>query len=41
LAAPVQRVGAYHSPVPFAKKLETEFVPTLARIETAIRATLD
>ena len=41
LAAPVQRVGAYHSPVPFAKKLETEFVPTLARIESAIRATLD
>lgn len=41
LAAPVQRVGAYHSPVPFAKKLETEFVPTPARIESAIRATLD
>ncbi len=41
LAAPVQRVGAYHTPVPFAKKLETEFVPTLARIESAVRATLD
>jgi acetoin:2,6-dichlorophenolindophenol oxidoreductase subunit beta len=41
LAAPVQRVGAYHTPVPFSKKLETEFVPTLARIESAIRATLD
>jgi acetoin:2,6-dichlorophenolindophenol oxidoreductase subunit beta len=41
LAAPVQRVGACHSPVPFAKKLETEFVPTLARIESAVRATLD
>jgi pyruvate dehydrogenase E1 component beta subunit len=41
LAAPVQRVGACHSPVPFSKKLETEFVPTLARIESAIRATLD
>jgi pyruvate/2-oxoglutarate/acetoin dehydrogenase E1 component len=41
LAAPVQRVGAYHTPVPFAKKLETEFVPTLARIQSAVRATLD
>jgi acetoin:2,6-dichlorophenolindophenol oxidoreductase subunit beta len=41
LAAPVQRVGAHHTPVPFAKKLETEFVPTLARIESAVRATLD
>jgi acetoin:2,6-dichlorophenolindophenol oxidoreductase subunit beta len=41
LLAPVQRVGAYHTPVPFSKKLETEFVPTLARIESAIRATLD
>jgi acetoin:2,6-dichlorophenolindophenol oxidoreductase subunit beta len=41
LAAPVQRVGACHTPVPFAKKLETEFVPTLARIESAVRATLD
>jgi len=41
LAAPVQRVGAYHSPVPFAKKLENEFVPTQARIESAVRATLD
>lgn len=40
LAAPVQRVGAYHTPVPFSKKLETEFVPTPARIESAIRATL-
>src|SRR5215475_8710103 len=41
LAAPVQRVGACHTPVPFSKKLETEFVPTLARIESAVRATLD
>jgi pyruvate dehydrogenase E1 component beta subunit len=41
LAAPVQRVGAFHTPVPFSKKLESEFVPTLARIQSAIRATLD
>jgi pyruvate/2-oxoglutarate/acetoin dehydrogenase E1 component len=40
LAAPVQRVGAYHCAVPFSKKLETEYVPTHARIEAAIRATL-
>jgi pyruvate dehydrogenase E1 component beta subunit len=40
LAAPVQRVGAYYCPVPFAKKLESEFVPTQARIESAVRATL-
>jgi pyruvate/2-oxoglutarate/acetoin dehydrogenase E1 component len=41
LAAAVQRVGAPHTPVPFSKKLESEFVPTLARIESAVRATLD
>ena len=40
LRAPVGRVGAYYSPVPFAKSLETEFVPTPARIEAALRATL-
>jgi pyruvate dehydrogenase E1 component beta subunit len=40
LKAPVGRVGAYYSPVPFSKTLETEFVPTPARIEAAIRATL-
>ena len=40
LRAPVGRVGAYYSPVPFAKVLETEFVPTPARIEAAVRATL-
>jgi pyruvate dehydrogenase E1 component beta subunit len=41
LTAPVRRVGAHHTPVPFSKKLENEFVPTLARIESAVRATLD
>lgn len=41
LAAPVQRVGAYYSAVPFSKPLEAEFVPTQARIETAARAALD
>jgi pyruvate dehydrogenase E1 component beta subunit len=41
LAAPVQRVGACYCPVPFSKPLESEFVPTQARIETAARAALD
>jgi acetoin:2,6-dichlorophenolindophenol oxidoreductase subunit beta len=40
LKARVERVGAYFSPVPFAKVLETEYVPTHSRIETAIRNTL-
>lgn len=40
LAARVERVGANFSPVPFSKVLETEFVPTQARIEAAIRNTL-
>ena len=40
LAAPVQRVGAYSCAVPFSKKLEMEFIPTHARIESAVRATL-
>jgi len=40
LRAPVQRVGAHFSPVPFARALEAEFVPTQARIEAAIRQTL-
>jgi pyruvate dehydrogenase E1 component beta subunit len=41
LKASVGRVGAYYSPVPFSKPLETEFVPTHARIEAAIRAALN
>ena len=40
LKAKVERVGAYFSPVPFAKVLETEYVPTQSRIEAAIRNTL-
>jgi pyruvate/2-oxoglutarate/acetoin dehydrogenase E1 component len=41
LKAPVQRVGANHSPVPFSKTLETAHVPQPATIEAAIRKTLD
>jgi pyruvate/2-oxoglutarate/acetoin dehydrogenase E1 component len=40
LLSKVERVGAYFAPVPFAKPLETAFVPTQARIEAAVRATL-
>jgi pyruvate dehydrogenase E1 component beta subunit len=40
LKAPVQRVGARFAPVPFAKPLETAFVPQQAEIEAAIRKTL-
>jgi pyruvate dehydrogenase E1 component beta subunit len=40
LLAKVQRVGAAFCPVPFAKPLETAFVPTQARIEAAVRATV-
>lgn len=40
LKAPVQRVGAPHCPVPFAKPLETAFVPQQPVIEAAIRKAL-
>lgn len=40
LKARVERVGAYFSPVPFSRALESEFVPTQARIEAAIRSAL-
>jgi pyruvate/2-oxoglutarate/acetoin dehydrogenase E1 component len=40
LAAPVARVGAANTPVPYAKNLETEFVPQQHDIEAAIRRTL-
>jgi acetoin:2,6-dichlorophenolindophenol oxidoreductase subunit beta len=40
LKAPVQRVGANHSPVPFSKTLETAFVPQQPAIEAAIRKAL-
>jgi len=40
LKAPVQRVGANHSPVPFSKTLETAFVPQQSTIEGAIRKAL-
>lgn len=41
LKAPVGRVGAARSPVPYSKPLEAAFVPTRARIAAAILDTLD
>jgi len=40
LKAPVQRIGANHSPVPFSKTLEQAFVPQQSAIEAAVRKTL-
>jgi acetoin:2,6-dichlorophenolindophenol oxidoreductase subunit beta len=40
LLAPVARVGAPFSPVPFSKPLETAFVPNRDKIEAAVRSTL-
>ncbi len=41
LRAPIAKVAAPHSPVPFAPSLEDIYVPTVARIEAAVRATLE
>jgi pyruvate dehydrogenase E1 component beta subunit len=40
LKSPVERVGGWHSPVPYSKPLETAFVPTHERIRAAIKAAL-
>ena len=40
LAAPVQRVGAANTPVPYATNLESEFVPQERDVEAAIRKIL-
>ena len=41
LRAPVRRLGASYCAVPFAKPLETAFVPTQAEIERTIRSVLN
>ncbi|MDA9371991.1 alpha-ketoacid dehydrogenase subunit beta [Porticoccaceae bacterium] len=41
LRAPIAKVAAPHSPVPFAPSLEDIYVPTIERIEAAVRATLE
>lgn len=38
LKAPVERIGAPHSPVPFSKPLEDAFVPNAARIVDMVRS---
>jgi pyruvate/2-oxoglutarate/acetoin dehydrogenase E1 component len=40
LKAPIARVGAAYCAVPFSKPLETAFMPSEAKIEAAVRATL-
>ena len=40
LAAPVQRVGARYSPVPFSNPLEMAYLPGQADVEAAIRTVL-
>ncbi|WP_374381304.1 alpha-ketoacid dehydrogenase subunit beta [Dongia sp.] len=40
LKAPVQRVTAPHTPVPFAANLEALYIPDAGRVEQAVRATL-
>ena len=40
LQAPVQRLGAAFCPNPFAKPLETAFIPSQSQIENAIRTVL-
>ena len=41
LAAPVARVGAVFAPVPYSAPLEQAYLPGSARIEAAIRATVN
>lgn len=41
LRAPIAKVAAPHSPVPFAPSLEDIYVPTVERIEATVRATLE
>jgi pyruvate dehydrogenase E1 component beta subunit len=40
LKAPVERVGGWHSPVPYSKPLETAFVPNQERIRAAVKTAL-
>ena len=40
LMAPVQKVTAPHTPVPFAPNLEDAYMPSAEKIEAAVRKTL-
>jgi pyruvate dehydrogenase E1 component beta subunit len=41
LRAPIEMVTAPHTPVPFARELESAYLPSPARITAAVRKTLD
>jgi pyruvate dehydrogenase E1 component beta subunit len=41
LKAPIRQVTAPHVPVPFSPALEDIYIPSVAKIEAAVRATLD
>jgi pyruvate dehydrogenase E1 component beta subunit len=41
LKAPIKQVTAPHAPVPFSPALEDLYIPSVAKIEAAVRATLD
>jgi pyruvate dehydrogenase E1 component beta subunit len=40
LKAPIKTVTGPHSPVPFAKELETAFLPSPVKIKTVIEQTV-
>ena len=40
LKAPIQLVTAPHSPVPFARELEREYLPSAGKVEAAVRAVM-
>lgn len=40
LKAPIRQVTAPHAPVPFSPTLEDAYIPSVARIEKAVRATM-
>ena len=40
LDAPVTRVGAKYCPIPYAKELEDEALPSVADLEQAVRRVL-
>ena len=41
LKAPIKLVTAPHVPVPFSPALEDAYIPSVEKIEAAVRATLD
>jgi pyruvate/2-oxoglutarate/acetoin dehydrogenase E1 component len=41
LKAPIKQVTAPHAPVPFSPALEDLYIPSVAKIEAAVRATLE